>query len=235
MLNVSAKDLLSNNLQALNCYEEYMCKFLLPCRLFGYTPSLKVSHGCYLATYVLNWICFKTDSTTFNVDPILLNADTGEFSTFKSLIDACLKGRIFSKFVMIKDIDENVLLQQNRWVVNLEYNPTVSEYLKSQIERFIESILRYALYSLYLTNIHIYVNQTKNMLISVQCLDSINIQSFVVNENNQLGLNLKTDEFIFDKSEARWYLYIENRDQDGQLKTTTCFISLILFFADILK
>lgn len=76
----------------------------------------------------------------------------GEFMTLKSLIVMCSKGGIFRDYDAVKDVTQSGFL----WSIECNVINEESKDICDKVNTFVNNLLKYAFYSLYLTCVNEY-------------------------------------------------------------------------------
>ena len=227
--------------ETANVYETYFYSLLLP-KGFGIKPSLKLTSKIPFANYALNFLRKTLGSyvrdVAIQVTRIGANCkddcgddddDDDESSidhfTLKSLIVLCAKGDIFKRYDLVKDVTETKFLRSCKYQIgNIIGSPTVEK----KIKRFIENIMRYSFYSLFLTCINEHLkriavvkdeiitnasetlplNETYRERCALAVYTLLDLpESIFLKNKDAICIHFKMDDLYYDHREDTWYWF----------------------------
>ena len=220
--------------ETANVYETYFYSLLLP-KGFGIKPSLKLTSKIPFANYALNFLRKTLGSYVRDVaiQVIRRGADcedddddesSTEYFTLKSLIVLCSKGDIFKKYDLVKDVTETKFLRSCKYQIANIDSPTVEK----KIKRFIENVMRYSFYSLFLTCINEHLkriavvkdeiitnasetlplNETYRERCALAVYTLLDLpESIFLKNKDAVCVHFKMDDLYYDHREDTWYWF----------------------------
>ena len=222
--------------ETANVYETYFYSLLLP-KGFGIKPSLKLTSKIPFANYALNFLRKTLGSYVRDVAIQVTRAGTDcedddddddessrEYFTLKSLIVLCSKGDIFKKYDLVKDVTETKFLRSCKYQIANIGSPTVEK----KIKRFIENIMRYSFYSLFLTCINEHLkriavvkdeiitnasetlplNETYRERCALAVYTLLDLpESIFLKNKDAICIHFKMDDLYYDHREDTWYWF----------------------------